>query len=461
MNQPNLNTNIKQIIIDQYLPHNFLAEKMILSCLLINSEAIEITLRTIVVDVFYFKNHQEIYKAIIFMYQNNLPIDILTLITFLQDNGLLQKVGGLKVLIELLSQIPNLVHLEEYLRLVKDKFIRRSLIKLGYETMNSGYVTNIPLENILNNLENKLFNITSEIKPQKLFSSAELLNEIFVELKTKSVDSKLAGVSSGFYELDALTQGFQKSDLIILAGRPSMGKTALSLNIASNIIKNLKLPVLFFSLEMSKEQIMYRLLAMETNINQMRLKSGKLSQNDWLKLNKMIKILAKFPLFIDDTFNLSIQDIRTKIKTIIFEQNQIGIVIIDYIQLMQNPKLRIENRVQELSQITRSLKTLAREFNIPIIGLSQLSRNVENRVDKKPILSDLRESGSIEQDADLVLMLHQNKSSNAQQVNFRENTRSSQIIELIIAKHRNGPTGSIKLKFDEQQTKFYNSDAKN
>jgi replicative DNA helicase len=460
MNQPNLNTNIKQIVIDQYLPHNFLAEKMILSCLLINVEAIEITLRTIVVDVFYFKNHQEIYKAIIFMYQNNLPIDILTLITFLQDNGLLQKVGGLKVLIELLSQIPNLVHLEEYLRLVKDKFIRRSLIKLGYETMNSGYVTNIPLENILNNLENKLFNITSEIKPQKLFSSAELLNEIFVELKTKSVDSKLAGVSSGFYELDALTQGFQKSDLIILAGRPSMGKTALSLNIASNIIKNLKLPVLFFSLEMSKEQIMYRLLAMETNINQMRLKSGKLSQNDWLKLNKMIKILAKFPLFIDDTFNLSIQDIRTKIKTIIFEQNQIGIVIIDYIQLMQNPKLRIENRVQELSQITRSLKTLAREFNIPIIGLSQLSRNVENRVDKKPILSDLRESGSIEQDADLVLMLHQTKSSNAQQVNFRENNRSSQIIELIIAKHRNGPTGSIKLKFDEQQTKFYNSDAK-
>ena len=460
MKQTNFNTNIKQITIDQYLPHNFLAEKMILSCLLVNSEAIEITLRTIVVDVFYFKNHQEIYKAIIFMYQNNLPIDILTLITFLQDNGLLQKVGGLKVLIELLSQIPNLVHLEEYLRLVKDKFIRRSLIKLGYETMNSGYITNIPLENILNNLENKLFNITSEIKPQKLFSSAELLNEIFVELKTKSNDSKLSGISSGFYELDSMTQGFQKSDLIIVAGRPSMGKTALSLNIASNIIKTSKLPVLFFSLEMSKEQIMYRLLAMETNINQMRLKSGKLSQNDWLKLNKMIKILAKFPLFIDDTFNLSINDIRTKIKTIIFEQNQIGIIIIDYIQLMQNPKLRIENRVQELSQITRSLKTLAREFNVPIIGLSQLSRNVENRIDKKPILSDLRESGSIEQDADLVLMLHQNKSNNPQQINFPENKQVKQIIELIIAKHRNGPTGSIQLKFDEQQTKFYNLELK-
>lgn len=458
MKQSNSTTNSKKVTIDQYLPHNFLAEKMILSCLLINSEAIEITLRTISVDVFYFKNHQEIYKAIIFMYQNNLPIDILTLITFLQDNGLLQKMGGLKVLIELLSQIPNLVYLEEYLRLVKDKFIRRSLIKLGYKTINSAYITNIPLENILNDLENKVFNLTSEMKPQKLFSSAELLNDIFSELKTKSLNPQLSGVASGFYDLDSLTQGFQKSDLIILAGRPSMGKTALGLNITSNIIKNSKLPVLFFSLEMSKEQIMYRLLAMETNINQMRLKSGKLYQNDWLKLNKIIKILAKFPLFIDDTFNLSIADIRSKIKTIIFEQHQIGLIIIDYIQLMQNSKVKTENRVQELSQITRSLKTIAREFNVPILGLSQLSRNIETRVDKKPILSDLRESGSIEQDADLVLMLYQNKTQIQQQIHVKKNNKPTQIIELIIAKHRNGPIGTIKLRFDEKQTKFYNVD---
>ena len=456
MKQSNSNPNIKQSIIDQYLPHNFLAEKMILSCLLVNTEAIELTLRTISVDVFYFKNHQEIYKAITFMHKNNLPIDILTLITFLQDNGLLQKIGGLKVLIELLSQIPNLIYLEEYLRLVKDKYIRRSLIKLGYETINSSYITSLPLENILNDLENKLFNLTSEIKPQKLFSSAELLNDIFFELKTKSLDPKLSGIASGFYDLDSLTQGFQKSDLIIIAGRPSMGKTALGLNIASNIIKNLKLPVLFFSLEMSKEQIMYRLLAMETNLNQMKLKTGKLSKNDWLKLNKIIKILAKFPLFIDDTFDLSIQDIRSKIKTIIFEQNQIGLIIIDYIQLMQNSKLKSANRVQELSQITRSLKTIAREFNVPIIGLSQLSRNVENRIDKKPILSDLRESGSIEQDADLVLMLYQNKLQTSSQSNIPENIKNNNIVEIIIAKHRNGPIGNIQLKFDEQYTKFYN-----
>lgn len=456
MKQSNYNPNLNQSLVDQYLPHNFLAEKMILSCLLVNTEAIELTLRTISVDVFYFKNHQEIYKAITFMYKNNLPIDILTLITFLQDNGLLQKIGGLKVLIELLSQIPNLIYLEEYLRLVKDKYIRRSLIKLGYETINSSYITSLPLENILNDLENKLFSLTSEIKSQKLSSSAELLNDIFFELKTKSLDPKLAGIASGFYDLDSLTQGFQKSDLIIIAGRPSMGKTALGLNIASNIIKSSKLPVLFFSLEMSKEQIMYRLLAMETNLNQMKLKTGKLSKNDWLKLNKIIKILAKFPLFIDDTFDLSIQDIRSKIKTIIFEQNQIGLIIIDYIQLMQNSKLKTANRVQELSQITRSLKTIAREFNVPIIGLSQLSRNVENRIDKKPILSDLRESGSIEQDADLVLMLYQNKLQTPTQNNNSENIRNNNIVEIIIAKHRNGPIGNVKLKFDEQHTKFYN-----
>lgn len=451
------NSNNKQLLINKYLPHNFLAEKMILSCLLVNSEAIEITLKTLSIDVFYFKNHQEIYKAIIFMYKNKIPIDILTLITFLQDNGLLQEIGGVKVLIELLSQIPNLVYLEDYLRLIKDKYIRRSLIKLGYETINSSYITSIPLESILNDLENKLFNLTNEINTQKLSSSAELVNDIFFELKTKSLNPKLSGVTSGFYDLDSLTQGFQKSDLIIIAGRPSMGKTALSLNIASNLIKSSKLPVLFFSLEMSKEQIMYRLLSMETNINQIRLKSGKLYQNDWIKLNKMIKIISKFPLFIDDTFNLSIQDIRSKIKTILFEQNKLGLVIIDYIQLMQNSKLKIENRVQELSQITRSLKIIAREFDIPIIGLSQLSRNVENRVDKKPILSDLRESGSIEQDADLVLMLYKNSSDNQS----RLDSQTSQVIELIIAKQRNGPTGTVKLKFNEEQTKFYNQDQDN
>ena len=442
----------EQLFIDKYLPHNFLAEKMILTCLLINYEAIEMAAKTLPQTAFYFKNHQEIYKSILQMYENQMKIDPLTLVSFLQDNGVLEKIGGIKVLIELLTQVPNLIYLEEYIRLVKDKFIRRSLIQLGYEAINSGYVTNIPLENILNDFETKLFNLTNEIKTPKLFSSAEVLNTIFLELKEKLSNPGLSGLSSGFYDLDCLIQGFQKSDLIIIAGRPSMGKTALSLNLALNIIKNENLPVLFFSLEMSKEQIMYRLLAMETNINQMRLKSGRFSDEDWSKLSKIIKIVGKFPFFVDDTSNLSIQDIRSRLKTILFEQNKIGLVIIDYLQLMQNLKLKTENRTQELSQITRQLKNMAREFNVPIIALSQLSRSVETRIDKRPILSDLRESGSIEQDADLILMLYQN--NNYIPKDETQQNQEIQIIELIIAKQRNGPIGTIKLNFDSKQNKF-------
>lgn len=450
-----LKTN-KQILVEKYLPHNFLAEKMVLNCLLINSESIEIALKALSVEAFYFKNHQEIYKAITFMYKNKLTIDIITLSTFLQDNGLIEKIGGIKVLTELISQIPNLVYLEQYIILIKDKFLRRLLIKLGYEAINSGYVTNIPLETILNDFENKAFNLTNKIKTQKLFSSAELLSNIFFELKKKSLNNSLSGLASGFHDLDSLTQGFQKSDLIIIAGRPSMGKTALSLNISLNIIKNLKLPVLFFSLEMSKEQIMYRLLSIETNIIQSKLRSGKLDENDWTKLNKIIKIMSKLPLFIDDTPDLSLQDIRSKIKTIIFEQNQIGLIIIDYLQLIQNLKLKSENRVQELSDITRRLKNIAREFNVPVIALSQLSRNVENRVNKKPMLADLRESGSIEQDADLVLMLYRNTYYNLKEKEIDDSDYS--LTELILAKQRNGPVGSIKLRFDEKLTKFSNID---
>ena len=442
--------NSKKIKIDKYLPHNFLAEKTILSCLLVNSEAIEFTMQSIPMEAFYFKNHQEIYRAIISMYEANLPIDVVSLISYLQEQGLLTKIGGIKVVLDLINQVPNLIYLEEYIRLVKDKFLRRLLIKLGYQIVNESYIMNQSVETIMTNVETEIFSITNELKSQKVSSNVQLLNDIFYELKQKFLKPALPGLISGFYNLDLVTQGFQKSDLIIIAGRPSMGKTALSLNVTLNVIKNLKLPVLFFSLEMSKEQIMYRLLSMETNINQTRLKSGRLYKNDWLKLSKIIKILAKLPLFIDDTPNLSIQDIRSKIKAILLEQSEVGLVIIDYLQLMQNSNVSSNNRVQEISQITRSLKILAREFNIPIIALSQLSRNVETRVDNKPILSDLRESGSIEQDADLVLMLHRQKTGNVV-INEED---GSYLTELIIAKQRNGPTGTVKLVFNQKQTKF-------
>jgi len=447
-----MDNNLSKLNFKNYLPHNFLAEKMVLSSMLTNIEAIEIIIKALTVESFYFKNHQELFKTILFMYQNKQVIDILTLTTFLQENGLLAKIGGIKVLVELINQIPNLIHLDEYIRLIKDKFLRRSLIKLGYKAINSSYITNLPLEIILNEFESELIKLTSNSKPTKLLSSTDLIYDIFLDLKQKSLCPSLPGLKSGFYSLDSLTQGFQNSDLIIVAGRPSIGKTAFSLSLSLNIIKYSKLPVIFFSLEMSKEQIMYRLLSMETNISQLRLRSGRLYKTDWLKLNKIIKIISKLPLFINDNSDLTIQEIQTVLKTVLSQFNKIGLVVIDYLQLMQNSSLKNVNRVQELSQITRSLKNIAREFNIPIIVLSQLSRNIDNRIDKRPILSDLRESGSIEQDADLVLMLFQNtlnKSDFSQDV-------SIQLIDLIIAKQRNGPTGNLQLKFDKNRTKYLN-----
>jgi replicative DNA helicase len=439
------------------LPHNFMAEKLVLSCLVINSEAIEIVIKTVRVETFYFLNHQEIYKAIIEMYRKKIPINIISVNDFLKENGCLEKIGGTKVLLELLNQIPNLVYLEDYIQLIQDKFLRRLLINLGYEAINSAYITNIPLEKILSDFEKKSFQLTNQIIDDKKLSSAELFSTVFYELKQKALKPELPGLSSGFYDLDSLTQGFQKSDLIILAGRPSMGKTAFVLNITENILKNYKLPIIFFSLEMSKEQLIYRLLANETGISQTRLKIGNLYQEDWQKLKISIQDYSRLPLFIDDKSYITTQDIRAKIKKIVFEQHKIGLIVIDYLQLLLNSNLKSENRVQELSQITRSLKSIAKEFQIPIIALSQLSRNVENRINKKPVLSDLRESGSIEQDADLVLMLYRDSYYNS----IKDNNEKRTPAELIIAKHRNGPLGITNLLFQVDPTKFFNNFSNN
>ena len=417
--------------------------------MLISRDAIETTLKKIPVNAFYFKNHQEIYKSIIFLHQNKNSVDILTLMTFLKDQGLLEKIGGIEVLTELINQVPNLIYFEEYIELVQDKFLRRLLIQLGYKTINSSFITNIPLEDIFESLEKHLFKLTNQRQNFEVLSSAEVLSNIFLDLKHKSLNPILPGLASGFYDLDSITQGFQKSDLIIIAGRPSMGKTAICLNMAINILKLHKYPVLFFSLEMSKEQLAYRLLSNEIEITNTRLKKGQLDENDWVKLNKVIKCFSNLPFFIDDTPNLSIQDIRLKTQRVFFEQKMIGLIIIDYLQLVESPNTYSDNRVEELSKITRSLKNIAREFKVPIIALSQLSRNVENRFNKRPILSDLKESGSIEQDADLVLMLYRESY-------YNESITENDVTELIVAKHRNGSIGKIKLRFDAKITKFSN-----
>lgn len=449
----NFNNNSHVSISDIPLPYNFLAEKIVLSCLLISYEAVEITIKTVRVETFYFINHQEIYKAIVEMYRKKVPINVISVNDFLKETGCLERIGGTKVLLELLNQIPNLVYLEEYIQLIQDKFLRRSLINLGYEAINSAYITNIPLEKTLTDFEKKSFKLTSELIEEKRLTTAELFSAVFLELKQKALKPELPGLASGFYDLDSLTQGFQKSDLIILAGRPSMGKTAFVLNITENILKNYKLPIIFFSLEMSKEQLIYRLLSNETGISQTRLKLGNLYKEDWNKLKKSIQLYSKLPFFINDEPNITIYDLRSKIKKIIFEQTNIGLIVIDYLQLLLNSKIKTENRVQELSQITRSLKAIAKEFQTPIIALSQLSRNVENRINKRPILSDLRESGSIEQDADLVLMLYRENYYNSTTEKFEKIAPA----ELIVAKHRNGPLGVVKLSFQTDPTKFFNT----
>lgn len=437
------------------LPHNSLAERTILSAIITSTNALEVTLQTLKVKTFYFKSHQEIYKAIIEMYKKNIPIDVLTVNTYLQDNGYLESIGGVDFLINLVTEIPNVTYIDDYIELIQDKYIRRSLIKLGYAAINSGYITNLPLETVLKNLETEFFTLTNRNSSLNISSNAELFANVFSEIKQKSLNPSMIGLSSGFYDLDSLTQGFQKSDLIIVAGRPSMGKTALCLNFAINILKSTKLPVVFFSLEMSKEQLVYRLLSCETNINNFHLKSGNLQNNEWIKLNNAMQSLSNLPLFIDDTPNPSIAVIRSKIKSILFEQTQIGLIVIDYLQLMYQYQgsSKTDSRVQELSQITRSLKIIAREFKVPVIALSQLSRNVETRVNKRPILSDLRESGSIEQDADLVMMLYRENYYNLQS---KQNINPKDTTELIIVKQRNGPLGVVELEFDSKHTKFLN-----
>ena len=435
----------------RFLLYNFLAEKAVLSTLLNNPDLIEGTKLNLPIEAFYFENHQELYRSIISLYTSNHKINFPILVSFLQDNGLMDKVGGLNILQELIEQSSDSDYLLEYLELLKDKFIRRSSIRLGYELINTSYMTNVNIKTSIFRFEERLQILKSQLNMDSTFNNSSLLEKIFLELKKKSISPDLAGLPSGLSDLDSFTQGFQKSDLIVVAGRPSIGKTAFVLNITANILKYSKLPVLFFSLEMSREQILYRLISIETNIEQIRLKIGNLNKYDWKKLNKVLEIIGKLPLFVDDNPKISMQYIRSRIKEILSSQGKIGLVVIDYLQLIQDNKLVINNRVQELSFITRSLKIIAREFNVPIILLSQLNRNIENRIEKKPILSDLRESGSIEQDADLILILYNDGKNNK---SYKLNSKYHNLINLVIAKHRNGPTGIIELKFDTKYNQF-------
>lgn len=436
--------------IEEILPYNFLAERLVLGSILTNPEAIIIVSQHLNIESFYLKAHQIIYKGTLVLYGKGQKVDYITLITWLQDNKLTDYIKDLSLIADFVNQVITIGYLEDYLALIYEKYLRRLLIDLGYGIIESGYSTEIPLEKIFSKIEQKLF-LLNDQKQKKVFStSAEILTQILEEIKQKLKTAKLPGLLSSFSDLDAITQGFHNSDLIIIAGRPSMGKTAFSLTLAKNIATKFSNKIVFFSLEMTKQQLFYRLLSTETLISQTKLRSGRISREEWVQINNAISKLSNLSLYIDDTPNITVSEMHFKIKRLKQEKEQpLGAVFIDYLQLLEDIE-KNDNRVQELSKITRSLKKLARELNVPIIVMSQLSRNVETRINKRPMLSDLRESGSIEQDADIVMMLYRDEYYNS-------NTLEKNIIEIILAKHRNGPVGTAKLKFNPQYLYFENN----
>ena len=441
------------------LPHSFTLEKTLLTCILVNCDTsfqtLEVIMEHLPIDAFYFKNHQRLYQTFINMYREDLSIDFLTTTDYIQCHGLINDIGGLQVISELLKEIPTLVYLMDYIRLVKQKYIRRCIIKLGLKTVDNGFLMNFSVSEQLLGIDAEIKKLTTDLQlKKKEFSSAELLRLIIDDLWEKvRRPGQLSGTPSGFIGLDSYTDGFQKSELIIIAGRPSVGKTSFGLNISLNVLKQTRLPVLFFSLEMSAQQLMYRLLSMETRLDQTKFKTGLLNTEDWKKIDLIMRILGKIPVHLYDTPQLSSSDVRKVLKNFSKTYPQIGLVVIDYLQLMQEPLSKNLNRSQEISLITRELKNIAREFAVPIVALSQLSRTIDGRIDPKPMLSDLRDSGSIEQDADLVLMLYKNKQKLVTNL-----TPGSSIIDLSIAKQRNGPIGNTQLLFNQYLTKFEDYD---
>ncbi len=433
---------------DRLPPQNIDAEEAILGGILLDPEAVVRVAELLRPEAFYISAHQEVYRAALLLHSQAQPTDLMSMTSWLHDQGLLEKVGGQGRLAQLVDRTISAVNIDQYAQLVMEKYLRRKLIQAGNEIAHLGYETNAPLKNILDQCEQKVFSVTQDRPQQGLTATSDILTQTFSEIEKRNLGIATPGIPCGFYDLDALTQGFQRSDLIITAGRPAMGKTSFCLGIARNIAAIQKLPVAVFSLEMSKEQLVYRLLSGESRIESGRLRSGRVSQHEWQSLASAIDSLSRLPIFIDDTPNISVVEMRSKARRLQAEQGGVlGLILIDYLQLMEGSGS--ENRVQELSRITRSLKGLARELGVPIIALSQLSRGVESRSDKRPMMSDLRESGSIEQDADLIIMLYREDY-------YVPDTPDRGISEIIIAKHRNGPVGTVKLLFEPQFTQFRN-----
>ncbi len=441
-------TTVADSPIDRLPPQNVEAEAEILGGILLDPEACSRVTELLRPEAFYISAHQDIYRAALALFAQGRPTDLMSVSAWLEDRGLLEKIGGTAALRRLVEQTVSSVNIDQYAKLVAEKYLRRRLIRVGTEAAELAYASTLEIPQVMDRIEQALFEVTQERIQRSLMPASDILLTIFADLEQRAeAGDTLPGIPSGFYDLDALTQGLQRSDLVIVAGRPSMGKTALCLNMAHHIGAQMQQPIAIFSLEMSREQLVQRLLASEARIEGFRLKSGRISEAEWQRLSQAIGYLAQMPIYIDDTANCTVTEIRSKARRLQAESGcPLAMILIDYLQLMDGGG---ENRVQELARMTRGLKGLAKELNTPVVVLSQLSRAVESRADKRPQLSDLRESGSIEQDADLVMMLYRPEY-------YDPNTPDKGIAEVIIAKHRNGPVGTVRLLFENQYTQFKN-----
>jgi len=429
-------------------PQNIEAEMAVLGSMLIDENAIIYAMEILDKDSFYKDSHKKIFEVILNLYNANKAVDIITVSDELKRLGLLDEIGGISALTEMVNSVPTSANVSHYARIVKEKAILRALISNATQIVSLSYESDGNIDEILDKAESLIFEISQNKMQEQPVSLKEIVKDSIDTIdKLYQRKTYVTGVPTGFIDLDQRTSGFQPSDFIVIAGRPSMGKSSFAISIAEHVGVVEKIPIAFFSLEMSKEQLVQRMLCSHARVDAHKVRTGYLSSSDWPRLTAAAGKLSEAPIFIEDTPAISVMELRAKARRLKLQHN-IGLVIVDYLQLMRS-NTKAENRQQEISEISRSLKALARELHIPVVAISQLSRAVEARADHRPQLSDLRESGAIEQDADLVILLLREEYYNPTEEN-------EGIAEVIIAKQRNGPVGSIKLAFIKEYTRFEN-----
>lgn len=430
-------------------PHDIEAEQAIIGSMLTDKDAVIAAVEVLQEQDFYREDNKIIYSAILNLYNRAEPIDIITLKSELKSMGKFEAVGGLEYIVQLPDKVPTTSNVEQYIKIVEEKSMLRALIKTADELITLGYDPTQEVEQVIDTAEKKIFQVMQK-KNQKGYSSIkDILVDTFTQLEQLyNQKESITGVPTGFVDLDYRTSGLHNSDLILVAARPAMGKSAFALNIATNAAVRAKVPVAIFSLEMSKEQMTNRILCSEAMVDSAKVRTGKIDDDEWAKLAATSGELSEAGIYIDDTTGISIMEIRAKCRKMKLEKN-IGLVVIDYLQLVQGSNKKGGSREQEIAEISRSLKILAKEIDVPVIALSQLSRAPEQRIDHRPMLSDLRESGSIEQDADIVMFLYRDDY-------YNEDTEKKNIAEVIIAKHRSGATGTVELLWLANYTKFAN-----